>query len=251
MNHYIEKLFSLEGKVAIVTGASRGIGAEIAHGLSSAGAMEVGIARSSEPERKLPKGNYCQCDILDIKAFEKICKDTNQQFGRINILVNSAGISMPMIEKKNRGNLFNQILDTNLSSVYKCCDSVAEFMSLSGGGSLINITSIGSYFGFPGNPGYVASKGGVRALTKALALDYASNNIRVNNIVPGYVRTSMTEKSYLDDKLNRERVDRMMIPRWGKPQDFVGASIYLSSDASSYVTGTDLIVDGGWAAKGL
>jgi NAD(P)-dependent dehydrogenase (short-subunit alcohol dehydrogenase family) len=251
MNDYLEKLFSLEGKVAIVTGASRGIGAEIAHGLSSAGATVVGVARSSQPQRKLPKGNYCQCDILDAEGFEKICKDTNHKFGKINILVNSAGISLPMTEKKNRGKLFNQILDTNLSSIYRCCDTTAEFMELSGGGSIINITSIGSYFGFPKNPGYVASKGGVRALTKALALDYVSNNIRVNNIVPGYVRTAMTEKSYLDDKLNRERVDRMMIPRWGKPQDFIGASIYLSSDASSYVTGTDLIVDGGWAAKGL
>ena len=107
------------------------------------------------------------------------------------------------------------------------------------------------FFGFPGNPAYVASKGGVRALTKALALDYASKNIRVNNIVPGYVCTAMTEKSYLDEKLYSERLDRMMIQRWGKAEDLAGAAIYLASEASSYVTGIDLIIDGGWTAKGL
>lgn len=119
------------------------------------------------------------------------------------------------------------------------------------GGSVINITSIGSYLGFPGNPAYIASKGGIRALTKALALDYASKKIRVNNIVPGYIHTPMAEKSYLDEKSNRERLDRMMIKRWGEAEDLVGAAIYLSSDASSYVTGIDLIIDGGWTAKGL
>ena len=251
MSAYIEKLFSLQGKVAIVTGASRGIGASIAQGLSNAGVSVVGIARSSEPEQKLPEGDYRQCDVRDAKAFEKLCKEIHRQFGRINILVNSAGISIPVTEKGNLRESFDQILATNLVSIYQCCDAAAEFMRLAGGGSIINITSIGSYLGFPENPAYVASKGGVRSLTKALALDYAPKNIRVNNIVPGYIHTAMTEKSYSDNKLNRERVSRMIIPRWGKPQDFIGAAIYLASDASSYVTGTDLIVDGGWTAKGL
>jgi NAD(P)-dependent dehydrogenase (short-subunit alcohol dehydrogenase family) len=101
------------------------------------------------------------------------------------------------------------------------------------------------------NPAYAASKGGVRILTKALALDYAPKKIRVNNIVPGYIHTAMTEKSYSDKTLSDERIDRMMIQRWGKTEDLIGAAIYLASGASSYVTGTDLIVDGGWTAKGL
>jgi NAD(P)-dependent dehydrogenase (short-subunit alcohol dehydrogenase family) len=119
------------------------------------------------------------------------------------------------------------------------------------GGSIINITSLNAELAFPKNPAYAASKGGVRILTKALALDYAPKKIRVNNIVPGYIRTAMTEKSYSDKALNHERIDRMMIQRWGKTEDLIGAAIYLASDASSYVTGTDLIVDGGWTAKGL
>jgi NAD(P)-dependent dehydrogenase (short-subunit alcohol dehydrogenase family) len=249
MNDYIEKLFSLKGKVAVVTGASRGIGAKIAFGLSNAGASVVGIARSSKPQRKLEKGDYRQCDILNISAYEKICQEVHHKFGRIDILVNSAGISLPVTERDSRA-LFSQILNTNLVSTYNCCDIVVKFMQASGG-SIINISSIGSYLGFPGNPGYVASKGGVSSLAKALALDYSSKNIRVNNIAPGYIRTNMTKKSYLDETLNRERVNRMMIKRWGETEDLAGAAIYLASDASSYVTGVDLIVDGGWTAKGL
>ncbi len=250
MTSYIEKLFSLKEKVAIVTGASRGIGASITQKLASAGATVVGIARSSKPERVFSHGNYQQCDILNNSAFEKICQETYSKFGRIDILVNSAGITLPLTESSNIAELFNQTLNTNLVATYKCCDIATKFMGPTGG-SVINITSIGSYLGFPGNPAYIASKGGIRALTKALALDYASKKIRVNNIVPGYIHTPMAEKSYLDEKSNRERLDRMMIKRWGEAEDLVGAAIYLSSDASSYVTGIDLIIDGGWTAKGL
>ena len=113
------------------------------------------------------------------------------------------------------------------------------------------ILSIGSLFFFPENPGYVASKGGLRSLTKSLALDYAKMNIRVNNIVPGYIHTEMTDKSFNDPVLNKERMNRMIIQRWGQIEDIVGAAIFLCSDSSSYVTGTDLIVDGGWSARGL
>jgi len=250
MTSYIEKLFSLKKKVAIVTGASRGIGASIAQELANAGASVVGIARSSKPERKFTDVDYRQCNVVDSLAFDKLCQETHSKFGSIDILINSAGISLPVAESSNYEKLFNQTLSTNLVATYKCCDVVIKFMKPAGG-SIINISSIGSYLGFPGNPAYVASKGGVRALTKALALDYASKNIRVNNIVPGYVCTAMTEKSYLDEKLYSERLDRMMIQRWGKAEDLAGAAIYLASEASSYVTGIDLIIDGGWTAKGL
>jgi gluconate 5-dehydrogenase len=119
------------------------------------------------------------------------------------------------------------------------------------GGSIINITSIGSVQGFPGNPGYVASKGGLRMLSKSLAIDFSKDNIRVNNIAPGYILTDMTKDSQTDPVLYQERLDRMIIQRWGRTEDIVGAAIYLASNASSYVTGIDLIIDGGWTAKGL
>jgi len=105
--------------------------------------------------------------------------------------------------------------------------------------------------GFPGNPAYVASKGGVRMLTKALALDLAEHNIRVNNLVPGYIRTDMTEASFQDPIRYDERLQHMMIKRWGVTEDLAGAAIYLASNASNYVTGSDLLVDGGWTAKGM
>ena len=124
-------------------------------------------------------------------------------------------------------------------------------MRLSGGGSIINITSIGSTLGFPGNPSYGASKGGLRVLTKALANDLGDENIRVNNLAPGYIRTDMTEISFKDERKNKARLQRMLLGRWGEITDLCGAAIFLASDASSHVTGTDLFVDGGWTAKGL
>ena len=119
------------------------------------------------------------------------------------------------------------------------------------GGSIINITSIGALQGFPNNPGYVASKGGTLALSRALALDYSKNNIRVNDIAPGYIKTDMTIKSFDDLEANQDRLNQMMIKRWGEPKDIIGAAIFLASDASSYMTGSSLIIDGGWISKGI
>ena len=119
------------------------------------------------------------------------------------------------------------------------------------GGSIINITSINSMMGFPDNPAYVASKGGLRMLAKALAIDYSNRNIRVNCIAPGYIRTVMTKESYNDKEKREHRTKHTILGRWGNPEDLVGATIFLASNASSYITGIDLFVDGGWSAKGI
>ena len=118
-------------------------------------------------------------------------------------------------------------------------------------GSIINITSLGAELGFPGNPSYVASKGGLKQLGKAMAVDLAQYNIRVNNVCPGYFKTDMTRKSYNDPHLREARNKRIMLGRWGNPSDLVGPCIFLASEAASYITGIDLLVDGGWVAKGL
>jgi gluconate 5-dehydrogenase len=123
-------------------------------------------------------------------------------------------------------------------------------MKAHGSGSIINITSINAELGFPGNPAYVAFKGALKQLTKALALDLGPS-IRVNAIGPGYFRTDMTRKSWGDDTMRQERSSRTILGRWGVPDDLAGAVIFLASDASAYVTGIDLYVDGGWLAKGL
>ena len=140
-------------------------------------------------------------------------------------------------------------MNTNLLGSYYCCDSVAAFMKSES--SIINITSIGANLGFPNNPGYQASKGGLAALTRALAYDLAEKNIRYNSIVPGYIRTEMTQESYNDDRLKKERENRMLLKRWGECRDLVGAAIYLASRSSSYVTGSEILIDGGWSIKGL
>lgn len=252
MNNYLERLFSLNGKVALVTGASRGIGAALVQALAGAGAYTVGLGRSDAPTRPFPEGaDYRQCNILDAGPFESVCLSVVKAKGRLDILVNAAGITLPARQGAEAIDGFNQTLATNLVAAHRCCQIAAEHMKRTGGGSIINITSIGSALGFPENPAYVASKGGLRMLTKALAMDFAADHVRVNNLAPGYIRTEMTEASHADPIRNAERLQHMMIKRWGNPEDLAGAAIFLASDASTYITGIDLFVDGGWTAKGL
>ncbi len=118
-------------------------------------------------------------------------------------------------------------------------------------GSIINITSLGAELGFPDNPAYCASKGGLKQLTKALAYDWAKYSIRINNVSPSYMRSKMTEKSHVSTALREERSRHMMLSRWGEPKDLAGVCVFLASDSSEYITGQDIYVDGGWTAKGL
>jgi NAD(P)-dependent dehydrogenase (short-subunit alcohol dehydrogenase family) len=242
--------FSLDGRVAIVTGASRGIGAAIANGLGRAGAQVVGVARSTTPA-EAALFPYRRCDVTDHDAFRRLCVAVAAECGRLDILVNAAGITLPAEGAEQSVTAFESTLAVNLPAAYACCIAAAAAMRAGGGGSIVNVTSIGSVLGFPRNPGYVAAKGGLRMLTKALALDLADDGIRVNNLVPGYVHTAMTAASYAEPEAHGGRLRHMILPRWGQPDDLVGAAVFLASDASAYVTGSDLFVDGGWTAKGL
>ena len=248
-NNYLESIFSLKNKTAIITGGSKGIGAEIARAFIKVGANVVCISRSEPAIKEQSNFSYYKCDISDSQKFQSICELIDSHYKGIDILVNAAGISLPIDDKYTEFERFSKTLSVNLLATYQCCEIVSKFMHK--GSSIINITSIGSMLGFPGNPGYVASKGGVMALTKSLAIDLSPMNIRVNNIVPGYIRTEMTQKSFKDKKLYNERLARMIIKRWGSVEDITGAAIFLASGSSSYVTGTDVIIDGGWTAKGI
>ena len=243
--------FRLAGRVAIVTGASRGIGQAIARGLAGAGAQVTGVGRSSGAQDAAGEFSYSACDVTDAGAFSRLVEAVAGQQGRIDILVNAAGITLPAQAADDPSSAFRQTIACNLTAVFECCRAVLPHMARGGYGSIINVTSIGAAQGFPGNPGYVASKGGLAALTRALALDHGAQGIRVNSLVPGYVRTAMTQASHADPERRQARAARTMLGRWGEPDELAGAAIFLASPASSYVTGTELFVDGGWTAKGL
>nr|WP_196770194.1 SDR family NAD(P)-dependent oxidoreductase [Pseudomonas mendocina] len=178
-------LFKLDGRVALVTGASRGIGCAIARGLSEAGATVYGISRSGETEAQEGVFQYRQCDIQDKESFSRLLAELVETHGRLDILVNAAGITMPDQMEADPLATFQRTLDLNLTAAFACSYLALPYMLSGGYGSIINVTSIGAALGFPGNPGYVASKGGLAAMTRALARDYGARGIRVNNIVPG------------------------------------------------------------------
>ena len=247
-NKYINSLFNFSNQNIIVLGASRGIGIALAKGLADAGANVFGFGRSEENnEMKNQNFVYKSIDFNSNKSVQDEYSKINDLGGNLSTLINVAGIS----SANQALDSFMETIQTNLVLTYQSCSAFADLMNAENPSSIINITSIGAHFGFPSNPAYTASKAAVSNLSKSLAIDYAKKNIRVNNIVPGYIKTDMTIDSYLNEELNLERLDRMIIKRWGEPQDLIGAALFLSSKASSYVTGANIVVDGGWTAKGL
>lgn len=240
--------FSLAGKIAVVTGASRGIGAAIASGLQGAGAAVFGLSRSGTA----PQGvTAIACDLSDDWAIESAFRAIAAKTERIDALVNAAGISLPGQSAESELARFRATVATDLTGVYATILAAYPLLKNAGSAAIVNVTSINSIRGFPGNPGYVAAKAGLAGLTRALAADYAPDGIRVNALAPGYVATEMTAKSFADPVMHEARRRHTMLGRWGQPADMVGAAIFLASDASAYVTGQEIFVDGGWTTKGL
>lgn len=256
---YLSEMFSLAGRGAIVTGAARGNGAALAAALAEAGASVLLVDReAAELEAAvsslLAKGltvAALACDVTDASAPADIVAAACDKWGRLDVLVNNAGVT--------RGNAPDNYTDedwelthaVNLRAPFRLSVAAARAMAESGGGSIINITSLNAELAFPGNPAYVAFKGALKQLTKSMALDLGDKAIRVNAIGPGYMKTAMTEQSYADPERRAARAGRTILGRWGEPEDLAGAVIFLASDASAYVTGQDIYVDGGWLAKGL
>jgi len=240
--------FSLEGRVAIVTGASRGIGAAIAAGLADAGAKVFGLSRSGTAPSDVEP---IACDLSDDAAVRRAVDGFARQHDKLDVLVNAAGISLAASAAAAELDRFRKTVATDLTAVYATILAAYPLLKNAGNSSIINVTSINSVRGFPGNPGYVAAKAGLSGLSRALAADFAADGVRVNALAPGYVATAMTATSFADPAMHEDRRRHTMLGRWGDPDDMVGAAIFLASPASAYMTGQELFVDGGWTTKGL
>ena len=250
-----DNIFSLKNKVVIITGAGRGIGQHLAEKIAESQAVVFAVdkkftKKSSKNRKNLSK---IECDITDQNGFKKICDGIIKKKKRIDVLINNAGVSMA---NKDSGKIYaknkwDETIRINLTAHFTCSQQVIQYMKKQKSGSIINITSINAELGFPRNPSYVASKGGLKMLGKALAKDWGRYGIRVNNLGPGYIRTDMTAKTYSNKKLREHRAKHTMLGRWGTKDDLVGPCIFLASDASKYVTGQDLYVDGGWITNSI
>lgn len=238
--------FGLSGRVAAVTGASRGIGAAIAAGLLQAGATVFGLSRTAHA----PAGvTALTCDLGDAASIHAAFAEIGKHGAGVDVLVNAAAQSLPPGGAELEVERFKQTVSIDLIGAFAAIAAAKPLMRR--GAAIVNVTSINSVRGFPGNPGYVAAKAGLAGLTRALAVDFAAEGIRVNAVAPGYVRTAMTEQSHADPVRHDQRRRHTLLGRWGTPDDVVGAVIFLASDASAYVTGQEIFVDGGWTVNGL
>ncbi|MBF0179142.1 MAG: glucose 1-dehydrogenase [Magnetococcales bacterium] len=256
---YLESLFSLRGMGAVVTGAARGNGLALAEALLRAGAAVLLVDRL-EPELATSvaalrdeglTASGLAADITRADFPERLVQEAVACLGGIDVLVNNAGVtfSHPVLEYPEEA--WDTTYRINLKAPFRIAQAVAAHMRERGSGSIINITSLNAELAFPDNPAYVACKGGLKQLGKSLAMDLGPFGIRVNNVGPGYFHTDMTRKSYADPERNRQRRERTVLGRWGEPRDLAGVIVFLASPASSYITGQDFYVDGGWLIKGL
>lgn len=249
-------LFKLEGKVAIVTGANTGLGQGMCVALSQAGAKVCGVARRSCDETKeaVEKngGEFFEiiADLGSTKQIDYIVSEVKNKFGKVDILVNNAGIILREDAINVTEENWDKVIDINEKVVFFLAQAVAkEFIAQGTGGKIVNICSMLSYQGGIRVPAYAASKSAILGLTRALANEWASHNINVNGIAPGYMATNNTAQLRGDSNRSEAILDRIPAGRWGTPDDMMGAVIYLCSDAANYVNGFTLAVDGGWLAR--
>jgi NAD(P)-dependent dehydrogenase (short-subunit alcohol dehydrogenase family) len=243
----IKKIFNIQNKNIIIAGSNSGIGKKLSERLKK---LKANIIRIDKHFTSNLKSDDYICDVTDQKKLKKIFQNIKKKYKKINGMVNCVGITLTSKNPYNDQNSFDETIEVNLKGAFNLCSNYCLNLN-STNSSVINITSLGANQAFPKNPSYQASKSGLKQLTKAFALDFANKKIRFNSICPGYIKTKMTKKSYSDISQRNNRTSRMMMKRWGNVDDILGGVIYLLSDSSSYVTGTELTIDGGWLNKGL
>lgn len=248
--------FNLSGKVAIVTGCDTGLGQGMTLGLAQAGCDIVGVNRKMPEEtaaKVIALGRRfmaIQADLSKQDAIDDIVSKTAAEMGRVDILVNNAGTirredALTFSEKD-----WDDVINLNLKSVFFLSQAVArQFIAQGEGGKIINIASMLSFQGGIRVPSYTASKSGVLGITRLLANEWATHNINVNAIAPGYMATNNTQQLRDDEQRSKEILDRIPAARWGTPEDLQGPVVFLASAASDYISGYTLAVDGGWLAR--
>ena len=248
---------SLEGKVAIVTGGSRGIGRAIALTFAGVGADVVVCSRDldgklgtvAEEIKGLGRRSLAvPTDVMQKGALDNLVQKTMAEFGAIDILVNNAGTSVRKLVLEHTDEDWDKVIDTNLTSYFLCSRAVAKIMTQQKRGNIISIASVRGIRGASGRIGYNVSKAGVIMLTRVLALEFASDNIRVNAIAPGWIKTEMTAPLMNDPEARKEIDATIPIGRWAEPDEMANVALFLASDMSSYVTGHTLVADGGITA---
>ena len=248
--------FNLSGKVSIVTGGNTGIGLAYVEALAKAGsdivitAFDDNVKEAKEVVEGLGRELLVLTgDLTNKKFIDEVVSKSINKFGKIDVLVNNAGTirRAPLLECKEED--WDAVMNINLNAVYFLSQKIAKVMSEKGSGKIINVASMLSFQGGKFVPSYTASKHGVVGITKAFANELASMNIQVNAIAPGYIKTANTAPIRADENRNKEILSRIPADRWGETSDLMGAVVFLASNASNYITGHTLAVDGGWLVR--
>ncbi len=249
---------SLEGKTAVVTGATKGIGNGLAHTLAARGANIIVVSRTPEDCKRVAeemaaryevKACPCPADVTDLSQIEKLMERAEKEFGTIDIMVNNAGSAITKRAEDLTEADWDRVLNIDLKAVFFCAQAAGRRMIHQQSGKIINVASI---FGLVGDKQvlpYCVAKGGVVQMTRALALEWAKYNIQVNALCPGYVITDMNKQDLQDERISKHILQKVAMRRYGSVEELQGACVFLASEASNYMTGQTLVLDGGWTCE--
>jgi NAD(P)-dependent dehydrogenase (short-subunit alcohol dehydrogenase family) len=247
----------LQGRIALVTGASKGLGKAMSIALGEAGARLALVSRdveklestAAEIRQRGGEAEVFRADVSDEKAVTALEQDVSSRLGKVQILINNAGVNVRHPITEFTLDEWNFVIGTNLTAAFLMCRSFVPHMKGSGYGRILNMTSIMSHISLPGRAAYSASKAGLLGMTKALALELAPEGITANGISPGPFGTEMNAVLMQNPEINQQFLSKIPVGRWGKLEEVGKLAVYLCCDEASFITGTDILIDGGWCAQ--